>query len=227
MRLTPRETERLTIFTLAELARRRRARGRLLNAPEATALICDEMLEAAWDGASAQEVAAIGRQVLTTGDVMDGVAALVDLVEVDCLFPSGTSLVSVPDPIGPPGLAGPPGPGGPGGPASTAAVAPGENVPGEVTVGGDPLVLNAGRRGVELEVRNDGDRMVFVSSHYPFAQVNDALSFDRDAAAGMRLDIAAGASLAIAPGERHIVALIAFAGTGYVPELRTRTGHHG
>ncbi|HEV7624873.1 MAG TPA: urease subunit gamma, partial [Streptomyces sp.] len=72
MHLTPRENERLQLFTAAELARRRRSRGRRLNAPEAIALICDEVLEAAWDGLSMDEVIAVGRGVLTEDEVLEG-----------------------------------------------------------------------------------------------------------------------------------------------------------
>ena len=99
MHLTPKEEDRLTIFTLAELARRRRARGRKLNAPEAVALICDEMLERAWDGAALEEVAAAGRSVLTRDDVMEGVAEMIHEVQVEATFPDGTKLVTVHDPI--------------------------------------------------------------------------------------------------------------------------------
>ena len=73
MHLTPKELDRLTIFSAAELARRRRSRGRRLNVPEAIAVISDEVLEAAWDGASLEEVIERGRSVLGPGDVMDGV----------------------------------------------------------------------------------------------------------------------------------------------------------
>ena len=76
MHLTPRELDRLTIFSAAELARRRRSRGRRLNVPEAIAVICDEVLEAAWDGASLAEVIEHGRSVLGPDDVMDGVRIL-------------------------------------------------------------------------------------------------------------------------------------------------------
>lgn len=197
------------MFTLAELARRRRARGRGLSAPEAIALICDEMLEAAWDGASMDEVVAIGRQVLREEDVMGGVRALVDRVEVDCLFPSGTCLVVVEDPILPRSLPD----------RAPEAATP---VPGAVLAREGSLELNAGRRAVELPVVNDGDRSVFVSSHYPFAEANGALRFDRDRAAGMRLDIPAGASLMLAPGVHRTVRLVEFGGARRVPRFQVR-----
>jgi urease subunit gamma/beta len=196
MHLTPKEQDRLTLFTLAELARRRRARGRRLNVPEAIALICDEMIERAWDGAALDEVLAHGRSVLTRDDVMDGVPELVRHVEVDALFPSGTALLAVDDPIGP---------ASPG----TAAAAP-----GAVTPAPGPVVANVGRATVELDVVNTAALPVVVSSHYHFAEVNQALLFDRAAATGMRLDIAAGSAERWEPGQRRRVRLAALGGAG-------------
>nr|WP_179646385.1 urease subunit gamma [Spinactinospora alkalitolerans] len=99
MMLTPRETEKLVIYQVAELARRRRERGVKLNFPEAIALICEALLEAARDGRSLAEAIEIGKQVLTRGEVMEGVPEMVTLVQVEATFRTGTQLVSVPDPI--------------------------------------------------------------------------------------------------------------------------------
>jgi urease gamma subunit len=103
MRLTPTELDRLTIFTAAELARRRRAKGWRLTHPEALALICDEMHEAARGGASYDEVVAVARGVLTEDDVLEGVADLVGTVKLECLFGDGTRVLHVERPIGPGG----------------------------------------------------------------------------------------------------------------------------
>ena len=99
MRLTPTEMDRLLLFLAAELARRRRSRGLRLNHPEALALICDEMHEAARGGASYDEVAAAGAGVLTEADVMEGVAGLLDTIRVECLFGDGMRIVAVEQPI--------------------------------------------------------------------------------------------------------------------------------
>ena len=99
MRLTPREMDRLTIFSAAELARRRRARGLKLNHPEATALICDEIMEYARDGNSYQETLERASQVLSREDVMEGVPELVDPIRVEVTFPEGTKLIFVRNPI--------------------------------------------------------------------------------------------------------------------------------
>ncbi len=101
MRLTPKEVDRLIIFSAAELARKRRARGLKLNHPESVALICDEIYEMARDGKSVAQCMEAGRKVLRSTDVMLGVPDLVSLIQVECLFPDGTKLVSIHDPIGP------------------------------------------------------------------------------------------------------------------------------
>jgi urease gamma subunit len=100
MRLTPTELDRLTIFTAAELARRRRAKGWKLTHPEALALICDEMHEAARGGASYEEVHRVACSVLTVDDVLDGVPELVGTVKIECLFGDGMRILHVEQPIG-------------------------------------------------------------------------------------------------------------------------------
>lgn len=85
-------------------------------------------------------------------------------------------------------------------------------IPGEVMVAEGELVLNAGREALIIEVANTGDRPVQVGSHYHFAETNPALLFDRAAARGMRLDIAAGTAVRFEPGQRREVRLIAIGG---------------
>jgi urease gamma subunit len=99
MHLTPREQEKLLIFTAAELARRRRARGLRLNHPEALALITAEVLEGIRDGRTVSELMASGTAILTRGDVMDGVPEMIDDVQVEGTFPDGTKLVTIHRPI--------------------------------------------------------------------------------------------------------------------------------
>lgn len=103
MRLTPGEMDRLTIFTAAELARRRRAKGWKLTHPEALALIADEMHEAARGGASYDDVVRVGQTTLTTDDVLDGVPELIGTIKIECLFGDGTRVLHVERPITPPG----------------------------------------------------------------------------------------------------------------------------
>lgn len=97
--LTPRETEKLVIYQVAELARRRKQRGVKLNYAESIALVCEALLEAARDGKSLAETIALGKHVLKRGDVMEGVPEMIHLVQVEATFKTGTQLVTVTDPI--------------------------------------------------------------------------------------------------------------------------------
>jgi urease subunit gamma len=99
MHLTPREQEKLLIFTAAELARRRRARGLKLNHPEALAFITAEILEGIRDGRTVAQLMEAGQHILTREDVMEGVPEMIDEIQVEGTFPDGTKLVTVHQPI--------------------------------------------------------------------------------------------------------------------------------
>jgi urease subunit beta len=95
-------------------------------------------------------------------------------------------------------------------------------IPGELVTGEGELELNAGRETVQVRVANTGDRPIQVGSHFHFADVNDALAFDRQAATGFRLDVPAGTSVRFEPGAERDVTLVALAGARHVPGLRVR-----
>lgn len=97
--LTPHEQERLLIHVAADVAARRKARGVLLNHPEAVALITSHILEGARDGRSVAELMASGRTVLARADVMEGIPEMIHDIQVEATFPDGTKLVTVHDPI--------------------------------------------------------------------------------------------------------------------------------
>ena len=99
MHLTPREQEKLLIFTAAEIARRRRARGLKLNHPETVALITAEVLEGIRDGRTVSDLMDFGATILGRDDVMDGVPEMIDEVQVEGTFPDGTKLVTIHRPI--------------------------------------------------------------------------------------------------------------------------------
>ncbi len=99
MELTPREKDKLLIFTAALLAERRKARGLKLNYPEAVALISAAIMEGARDGRSVAELMSYGATILTRDDVMDGIPELIPEVQVEATFPDGTKLVTVHNPI--------------------------------------------------------------------------------------------------------------------------------
>lgn len=199
MLLTPTEMERLTIFVAAELARKRRAKGLALNHPEAVALIVDEILEGAREGRAVADLISSGSTILTTDDVMPGVAELMPVIQVEGVFPDGSKLVTVHDPIRP----------------GTRPIDHHAVVPGEIITGSDgEIEVNAGRRRVSLTAVNTGDRPIQVGSHYHFFETNKALEFDRAQAFGMHLDIPAGTAVRFEPGESKDVTLTEFGGTG-------------
>ena len=99
MDLTPREKDKLLIFTAALLAERRMARGLKLNYPEAVALISAAIMEGARDGKSVAELMSDGAQILTRADVMDGIAEMIPDIQIEATFPDGSKLVTVHNPI--------------------------------------------------------------------------------------------------------------------------------
>jgi urease subunit gamma/beta len=194
MRLIPWEEERLQIFAAAELARRHRAAGIALNHPEAVALICDAMLEAARAGGDYAEVEAAGHAAVDPADVMDGVRELLTGVRLEVLLGDGSRIVELRDPLG---RGEPPDPLGPG------ALVIGDR---------SDVVLHDGRDTIELTVTSRSRRRIRVSSHYPFHRVNPRLELDRAVARGYRLDLPAGAYEGWEPGETRTVRLIRYAG---------------
>ena len=194
MRLTPHEQDRLLLSYAAELARRRLSRGRLLNHPEAVALITDHLLEGARDGKSVAELMASGREVLSADDVISGVPELLPEVQVEATFPDGTKLITVHEPISP-------------------KRGDGHLIPGEVLTEDGVIELNEGADLVTLEVVNTGDRPVQVGSHVHFPQANEALSYDRAQAHGRRLDIPAGTAVRFEPGITMTVSLVPLGGS--------------
>ena len=208
MLLTPTELERLTIYTAAELARRRRKRGLKLNHPEATAIIADEILEGARDGRSVADLIGFGSTILSSDDVMPGVADLMPVLQVEATFPDGTKLVTVHDPIRP---------------GKEKAAKKDRVVPGEIIVAEGDIEINAGRRRATLKAVNTGDRPIQVGSHYHFFETNPALEFDRKKAYGMHLDVPAGTAVRFEPGESKQVTLVEFGGTGELYGLNSLT----
>jgi urease subunit gamma len=99
MHLTPRETEKLMLFLAGELAEKRKARGLKLNYPESIALISSRLQEAARDGKTVAELMSYGATILSREDVMEGIAEMIDEIQIEATFPDGTKLVTVHDPI--------------------------------------------------------------------------------------------------------------------------------
>ena len=218
MHLTPRERERLLLAAAADLARRRLARGAPLGATEAIALVCDEVCELAWDGVPLDEVIARARTMIPPAALLPGVAGLVPVIEVEALFPWGSTLVHVAAPFG-----------AEEGQGQQGEVAPGAVLPAAGVI---ELAPQAARRAAVLA--NTGPRDVWITSHFPLDQVNPAVRLrwageeetapvpddGRDpgtAAAGAatasprrpwRLDLPAGEALLLRAGQEREVTVV-------------------
>jgi urease subunit gamma/beta len=199
MNLTPTEMERMTIFTVAEIARRYRSQGIKLSHPEAVALIADEIICAVRKGMSHPEVVDLGCQILTTDDVQPGVREMAPYICVEACFEEGTKLVTVFDPI-----------------KKGKEQLKDQIVPGEIITTDQEIEVNAGRERVAIEVTNTGDRAIQVRSHAHFFEVNRALEFDRAKAFGMRLDTPSGVGIRFEPGVKKAIDLVKMGGTGKV-----------
>jgi urease subunit gamma/beta len=196
--LTPREQERLLLAAAADLARRRLARGAPLGATEAVALVCDEICELAWDGAGLAEVIDRARAVIPAAALLPGVAGLVPVIEVEALFPWGATLVHVDAPFGP-------------------------AEQGQVLAADGVIELAPGAPRRTAVLRNTGPRDVWISSHYPLAEVNPAVLVrlggleepapvrdDRATSrpSRLRLDLPAGEALLLRAGEERQVSVV-------------------
>ncbi|RKG93299.1 urease subunit gamma [Corallococcus sp. CA053C] len=217
MHLSPRDVDKLLLHQAGVVAQKRLARGLRLNYPEAVALIATQLLEFIRDGRSVAELMDLGRRFLGRAQVMDGVPEMLAEVQVEGTFPDGSKLVTVHHPVVAehgdltlalygsflpvPSLD-----------RFTVPPASPEGPPGQVQAEPGTLELNAGRKAISLRVTHRGDRPVQVGSHYPFAETNRALVFDRGRAYGHRLDIPAGTAVRFEPGEVKTVSLVPIAG---------------
>jgi urease subunit gamma/beta len=195
MFLTNKEQEKLMIYTAAKLALERKARGLKLNYPESMAIIASFIIEGARDGKSVAELMVEATDILKPEDVLEGVASMMDMAQVEATFEDGTKLVSVHNPI---------------------KTAKSENGVGELIVEDGYIELNQNKEETSLEVVNNGDRAVQVGSHYHFFEVNAALFFDREKAYGKRLNIPSGVSVRFEPGSHKNISLIPYEGDRYV-----------
>lgn len=205
MPLTPGEADRLLLFTQAELARARRARGLLLNVPESVALIADAICEWARDGLSLDEVRERAGRVLRADEVLAGVPSVVDQVRVEARFDDGMRLVVVTNPFG--------------------LVTP----PDEAADDDRPNPV------ADVVITNEAATPIGISSHIHLAEVNPRLRLDRAAAFGMRPALATGDVLWIEAGSSITLSITEIGGsrvmvgnTGLVdgpldsPEVRDR-----
>jgi urease subunit gamma/beta len=197
MFLTNRELEKLMLYTASKLAIERKNRGLKLNFPEATAIISSYIIEGARDGKSVAQLMVDATKVLGEDDVMDGIASMMHMVQVEATFDDGTKLVTVHNPIA--------------SSKSSEAIQPGEYL-----ISSGEISLNEDKEVTTIQVINKGDRPVQIGSHYHFFEVNKELDFPRTQAYGKRLDIPAGTSVRFEPGSSKEIHLIDFSGKRYM-----------
>lgn len=195
MFFTNREQEKLLIYMASKLAQERKDRGLKLNYPEAVSIISAYIIEGARDGKSVAQLMVDATKILNEDDVMDGVASMMYMVQVEATFDDGTKLVTVHNPI----------------PYTKK-----ESLPGEYLIDEGEIELNKDCSITSIEVINKGDRPVQIGSHYHFFEVNSALDFERSQAYGKRLDIPAGTSVRFEPGSSKKVNLIPYSGKRYM-----------
>jgi urease subunit gamma/beta len=206
MNISPADQEKLLLSVAGMLARDRLARGLLLNYPESIALLSTWVIERAREGSSVAELMDSGRDVLRETQVLPGVAALVAEVQVEATFPDGRKLVTLHHPI--------------------ASANPEDAAPGQVRPGEGDVELNARPEGqvIELVIENTGDRPIQIGSHLHLPDANAALSFDRAAAHGYRLDVPSGTSQRFEPGASRRVAAVPLQGRRIVPGISIKNG---
>lgn len=199
MNLTPTELDRLVIFTAAEMARRNRSLGIRLSHPEAVALITDEVMLAARRDMPYEEIRDMAGRLLTTDEVMPGVAEMIPLVYIEAAFAEGTKVIAVFEPIRMGGK-----------PLAE------EIIPGEIITPDEELEIFGDLPVATIEVVNTGDRDIQVRSHAHFFEANRALKFDRAAAWGMKIDVPSGSGIRFEPGIPKDVALVPIGGSRVV-----------
>ena len=195
MFFTNREQEKLLIYMASKLAYERKERGLKLNYPEAVAIISSYIIEGARDGKSVAQLMVDATKILKEDDVMDGVASMMYMVQVEATFDDGTKLVTVHNPI---------------------TFTKKDEIPGEYLIDEGEIELNKSSDITSIEVINKGDRPVQIGSHYHFFEVNSALDFERSQAYGKRVDIPAGTSVRFEPGSSKKVNLIPYSGKRYM-----------
>ena len=195
MFLTNREQEKLMIYTASKLSLERKEKGLKLNYPESVSIISNFILEGARSGESVEKLIMSAKKVLNTNDVLDGVASMMNIIQVEATFEDGAKLVTVNNPIE-------------------------KNkdtlVAGEYFIDDGEIDLNQGYNTLTVKVQNNGDRSIQVGSHYHFFETNCFLNFNRIDAYGKRLNIPSGTSVIFEPGSIKKVDLVDFGGKRYI-----------
>jgi urease subunit gamma/beta len=199
MNLSPTEMDRLIIFTAAEIARRNRSQGIRLSHPEAVAFLADEVMVAARRDMPYSEIRDMASRLLTTDDVEPGVAEMVPMIYIECLFAEGTKVMALFEPI-----------------QRGQKPLLDDVIPGQIISPPDDIEMFEDLPVVTIDVTNTGDRDIQVRSHTHFFETNRALQFDRAAAWGMKIDRPSGTGIRFEPGVVKSVRLVPMDGSRFI-----------
>ncbi|NRQ39155.1 urease subunit gamma [Nonomuraea sp. NN258] len=223
MHLTLHEQERLMIHVAADVAHKRKKRGRKLNYPETVAILTAYVLEGARDGRSVADLMELMHQpddlpLPTYDDVMPGVAEMINDLQIEATFPDGTKMVTLRNPIKKLSIL----------PVPEGSEEEAPVHPGKIDHPRDagPVAFNAGREVTIVTVTNTDDRPIQVGSHFHFYEVNPRLAIEpsREAAYGKRLNIPAGSSVRFEPPNPLEVELVPIEGERIVEGLNGKVG---
>ncbi len=192
MYLTQQEKEKMFLLFAASVATSRKEKGLRLSYPESIAYLSGFIIEGAREGKTVHCLINECKTLLTADDVMEGVPELLQELQVEAMFPDGTKLVSIHQPI--------------------LQNKPSEIIPGQYSFANGDIELLTNRKRITIPVTNTSDRPIQVGSHYHFYEVNPALAFDRELTTGYRLDIASGLSIRFMPKQEITIDLVEFGG---------------
>lgn len=192
MYLTQQEKEKMFLLFAASVATSRKEKGLRLSYPESIAYLSGFIIDGAREGKTVHSLINECKTLLTADDVMEGVPELLQELQVEAMFPDGTKLVSMHQPI--------------------LQNKPSEIIPGQYSFANGDIELLTNRKRITIPVTNTSDRPIQVGSHYHFYEVNPALAFDRELTIGYRLDIASGLSIRFMPKQEITIDLVEFGG---------------
>lgn len=207
MHLTPRESERLMVHMMGELAVKRKERGLKLNYVETIAYITADIYERVRDGKmTVLELMDYGAHLLTSDDVMDGVAEMLPALSIEATFPDGTKQITIHNPI-----------------RKRKLEESYKIIPGEIFYKEEEIKGNVGKDTITITVKNTDKRPIAVGSHMHFFEVNLHLQFDRALTYGYKLDIPSGTVIRWEPGDEKEVTLTQFGGRRVIRGLNGLT----
>lgn len=191
MHLTYQEKEKLLLYLAGKLAKERLKKGIKLNYPESIAIISNYITEKAREGEKIDIIIKNSKKILTYNQVMDGIPEMIKYIQIEATFPDGTKLVSVSNPIK----------------NNKSKI-----IPGEYNLMKKDILLNKNKKKMKIPIINIGNRTIQIGSHFPFSKCNSSLKFERKKTKNYHLNLPAGISIRIKPGEKKEIELVKIGG---------------